>query len=288
MKDWRNLAMLALIAAVAVFGCIVSFGPDAPSAPGKEAVVAYRKAEAAAAHGNGKSAVRIVGADDGLRAPSADFSFGGKDEQGMTLSFGDDFGFEDEIKEKLTSVIKEIYDQYLSASDREDRKTMLASIQRILAKMAAGEKVPVWLRQQLVEGVKWIGGQAFPELMAMAADADAGVSSSALEALQELLWDFDTTPQQIADALQQVVKLSTDATVIEPFITEMDTLPMSLRIATAINIFDSGNAADIKSLQDNMNFVFDDFDGKLMTRENLLQYAQDNEIELPAAKADGK
>ena len=124
--------------------------------------------------------------------------------------------------------------------------------------------------------------------MAMAADADAGVSSSALEALQELLWDFDTTPQQIADALQQVVKLSTDATVIEPFITEMDTLPMSLRIATAINIFDSGNAAAIKSLQDNMNFVFDDFDGKLMTREDLLQYAQDNEIELPAAKADGK
>lgn len=286
MKNWRNLAILLLLAAVAVLGCLLSFGPETPKAAGKEAVVAYRKIGAPTV-AKSRSAVRI-GVDEGVRAPSADFSFGGKDEKGMTLSFGDDFGFEDEIKEKLTSVIQEIYDQYLSASDREDRKTMLASIQRILSKMAAGEKVPVWLRQQLVEGVKWIGGQAFPELMAMAADVDDGVSSSALEALQEMLWDFDTTPQQIADALHQVVKLSTDATVIEPFITEMDTMPMSLRIATALDIFDSGNAAAVKSLQNNMNFVFDDFDGNLKTREDLLQYAQDNGIELPAKTEAGE
>ncbi|MGN0832455.1 MAG: hypothetical protein ACI4RD_02245 [Kiritimatiellia bacterium] len=287
MKNWQNLAILALLAAVAVLGCLVTFGPDAPAEAKEEAIVAFRKPDPQPGR-KVKAAVRI-GAGEGVRAPSsADFALGGKDEKDMTLSFGDDFGFEEEIKEKLTSVIQEIYDQYLAASDREDRKAMLASIQRILSKMAAGEKVPVWLRQQLVEGVKWVGGLAFPELMAMAADADVGVSSSALDALQELLWDFDTTPQQIADALNQVVKLSTDATVIEPFVNEMDTMPMSLRVSTALAIFDSGNEVAIKCLQDNTSFVFDDFDGNLKTREDLVQYAQDQGVELPAGTVSGQ
>jgi len=125
----------------------------------------------------------------------------------------------------------------------------------------------------MIEGIKWVGGSALPELIAMAADADAEIASSSLDALQDLLWDFDTTPQQISDALCQVVKLSTDVSVIEPFVFEMNDMPTQLKVSTALMILDSGNSVAAQCLDENMSFIFDDFNGSVKTREDILNYA---------------
>ena len=93
---------------------------------------------------------------------------------------------------------------------------------------------------------------------------------------QELLWDFDTTPQQIADAIAQLVKLTTDGQILNPFIFEMNGMPNSLKVSTSLVILDSGNKTAIEALDDNMAFVFDDFNDKIKTRADIIQYGKDN------------
>jgi len=282
MKTWQTISILALSVAIAAWGWLMTFRERAPEPEKAESIVS-RKATS-----SGKTEQAIKGTPFNVARNSDDFSFNDVADKGMNLSFGDDFGFEDEIKEKLSTVLQEIYDQYLAASNREDHKAMLAAIQRLLAKSAAGEKLPFWLKQQMIEGIKWVGSSAMPELIEMAADVDADISSSALDALQDLLWDFNTTPQQIASALKQVVRLSTDSSVIEPFIFEMDTMSMNLRVSTALAIFDSGNATAVECLQNNMDFVFENFDGSIKTREDVVRYGAEHAADDSAGTADGK
>jgi len=282
MKTWQTISILALSVAIAAWGWLTTFRTKAPESE-KAASIVSRKPTSA-----GRTEQAIKPAPFNLARQSEEFSFNDAADKGMNLSFGDDFGFEDEIKEKLSTVLQEIYDQYLAASNREDRKAMLAAIQRLLAKSASGEKLPIWLKQQMIEGIKWVGSSAMPEVIEMAADADVDISSSALDALQDLLWDFDTTPQQIADALKQVVRLSTDTSVIEPFICEMDTMPLNMRVSAALSVFDSGNATAVECLQNNMDFVFENFDGSIKTREDVVRYGAEHAADDSAGTVDGK
>ena len=101
--------------------------------------------------------------------------------------------------------------------------------------------------------------------------------------MQELLWDFDTKPQQIADALKQMVKLTTDSTVIEPFVYEMGNMDPQLRADTALMLLDSGNQAAITAMSDNMGFVFDDFEGEVQTREDIVAWGEKHKGESASA-----
>jgi len=274
MKTWQTVSILALSVAIAAAGWLFS-SPEKPqpevahkaTAPIRETAVPKRT----------EVPVKVRPSADRRRADVFDFADSDRDEKDLNLAFGDDFKFEEEIKEKLSEVMQQIYDEYLVASKREDRKAMLAAIQKMLGKVQAGQSVPHWLKDEMIDGIKWVGSSALPELIAMAADADAEVADSALEALQELLWDFDTTSQQVADALLQVVRLSTDKSVIEPFVNEMMDMPTDLKVKTALAVIDSGNAAATECLMENVDFIFDDFDGKIKTREDIAAYGGEGE-----------
>jgi len=169
MKTWQTISILALSVAIAAWGWLTTFRTKAPESE-KAASIVSRKPTSA-----GRTEQAIKPAPFNLARQSEEFSFNDAADKGMNLSFGDDFGFEDEIKEKLSTVLQEIYDQYLAASNREDRKAMLAAIQRLLAKSASGEKLPIWLKQQMIEGIKWVGSSAMPEVIEMAADAECRI-----------------------------------------------------------------------------------------------------------------
>lgn len=275
MKAWQTGGILAAAAAVVAMGFLWSSSQGDSPKQEKAAKPLVSRKVAKTETGDRTTAVKVrtdsgFGKEKGFGKFDDDW---GTDD--MSMSFGGDFGFADEVQEKLEGVIREIYSQYLTAERKGDRKQMLASIQKLLARVAAGEVVPKWLKGRLVENIKWVGGSALPEMMAMAADPDVEISKSALEALQEMLWDFDANSQQISDALLQVVKLTNDAAVIEQFIFEMNDMPNQLKVDTALAVIDSGNETAVKCLGDSLDFVFEDFEGKLQTREDIVKWATD-------------
>ena len=75
----------------------------------------------------------------------------------------------------------------------------------------------------------------------------------------------------------QLVKLTHDGTILNPFIFEMNDMPNSLKVSTALVILDSGNKAAIEAFEDNKAFAFNDMDGgKIQTREDIIQFGKDN------------
>ena len=194
------------------------------------------------------------------------------------LSF--DFEFDDDIggsKDSISPTVRKAMDALASARASFDRKQILASVRSLLSLASSGAGVPAAARAAAIEALKMEGGgieESLPEIVELASDQNEAISSAALEAMQELLWDFDTKPQQIADALAQMVKLTTDATVIEPFVYEMGNMDPQLRTDTALMLLDSGNEAAVTVMSDNMGFVFDDFDGEVQTREDIVAWGE--------------
>ena len=206
------------------------------------------------------------------------------------LSF--DFEFDDDIggsKDNISPAVRKAMDALASARASFDRKQILASVRSLLSLASSGAGVPAAARAAAIDALKMEGGgisESLAEMVELATDQNQSISSAALEAMQELLWDFDTKPQQIADALKQMVKLTTDATIIEPFVYEMGNMDPQLRTDTALMLLDSGNQAAITAMSDNMGFVFDDFEGEVQTREDIVAWGEKHKGE-SAAVASG-
>lgn len=190
-----------------------------------------------------------------------------------------DFTLEGEVAAEMSEAVRALIAEMRGAQGKFDRKGVLAAVRRLLDMIARGEPVSAYAKAQAIEALKFAGGgvmESLPELVQLAADENTEVSQASLAALQELLWDFDTTPQQIADAIAQLVKLTTDGQILNPFIFEMNGMPNSLKVSTALVILDSGNKTAIDALDDNKAFVFDDFNDKIQTRADIIQYGKDN------------
>lgn len=213
--------------------------------------------------------------------------FADADSAKFDLSF--DFEFDDDIggsKNNISPVVRKAMDALASARASFDQKQILASVRSLLSLASSGAGVPAAALAAAIDALKMEGGgisESLPEMVELATSQNESISSAALEAIQELLWDLDTKPQQIADALKQIVKLTTDATIIEPFVYEMGNMDPQLRADTALMLLDSGNQAAIKAMSDNMGFVFDDFEGEVQTREDIIAWGEKHKGESAAA-----
>ena len=191
-----------------------------------------------------------------------------------------DVTLEGEVAVEMSKAVRDLIAEIRSAQGRFDRKGVLAAVRKLLDMIAKGEPVSAYAKTQAIDALKFAGGgvmESLPELVQLAADENSEVSEASLAALQELLWDFDTTPQQIADAIAQLVKLTTNGEILNPFIFEMNDMPNSLKVSTALVILDSGNKTAIDAFEDNKAFVFNDMDGgKIQTRADIIQYGKDN------------
>ena len=190
-----------------------------------------------------------------------------------------DFTLEGEVAVEMSKAVLDLIGDMRRAQGRFDRKGVLVAVRKLLGMIARGEHVSAYTKIQVIDALKFDGGglsESLPELVQLAADPEPEVAEVSLEALQELLWDFDTTPQQIADAIAQLVNLTNDGQILNPFIFEMNGMPNSLKVSTSLVILDSGNKTAIDALGDNMPFVFDDFDGKITTRADIIQFGKDN------------
>ena len=302
MKLWHKIFVFAALVAIGSCGWyIFPSGADKVSEGGskplrsrliREQKAAKRreiriKTENPAQFGFAKSAE----ASNAVAKAGKDWNpFEDADSTKFDLSF--DFEFDDDIggsKDNISPVVRKAMDALASARASFDRKRILASVRNLLSLASSGAGVPAVARAAAIDALKMEGGgisESLAEIVELATDQNESISSAALEAMQELLWDFDTKPQQIADALKQMVKLTTDATVIEPFVYEMGNMDPQLRTDTALMLLDSGNKAAITAMSDNMGFVFDDFEGEVQTREDIVAWGEKHKGE-SAAVASG-
>ena len=210
-----------------------------------------------------------------------------------------DFALEGEVAVEMSKTVRDILVEMRRSQVNFDHRGVVTAVRKLLAQMSSGAKVSSYAKCQVVEALKSAGGggyggggygggddggggegggimEVLPELTQLAADESPEVAEVSLEAIQELLWDFDTTPRQVADAIALLVNITTDGQILNPFIFEMNGMPNSIKVETALAILDSGNQTAIDALGDNMAFVFDDFAGKIQTREDIIQYGKEN------------
>ena len=281
MKLWKLIVLSVALVAIGVGGWLMS-APKAEKPSDKSGKVLRSRVIREAKVATKKSAKRIS------VSSRREAGKGGKSkvdenwnpfESDKDFDMDIDFALEGEVAVEMSKAVRDLIADMLRAQGRFDRQAVLAAVRKLLDMMAKGEQVSAFAKCQAIDALKFVGGgvlESLPELVQLAADESSEVSEASLAALQELLWDFDTTPQQIADAIAQLVKLTTDGTILNPFIFEMNGMPNSLKVSTSLVILDSGNQTAINALGDNMAFVFDDFAGKINTRADIIQYGKDN------------
>ena len=282
MKSVRFILIAAVAGLLGAWGWL-SFRSKADAEPAeRDAVLRSKKIRAARAKEEKarKRALRVALSQNRTQKPaaSADDGWSADDVSNLDSGFVDD---EEKLIAELSGVVRGLYEQLLRSRSKFDRKGMLAAVRQILAAMKRGESIPRFVKLAAVEGLKVNGGgiDALADLVGFAADADATVASTAIEALEELLWDFDSSPAQVAGAIQQIVSLSTDRAVVEPFVTEINDLPTALKVKTALHVVDSGNETALEVLDENRGFIFDDFEGNIQTREDIVRYGEAKGLE---------
>lgn len=286
MKIWQIILLAALVGGGGSYGWWLFSGPSGKNTVSRGEILRSRKLISQAKAAKGKSETRISVADARRQAAAAKNAELAKwnpfenDKSGFDMDF--DFELETQTIVEMSKTVRSVLDKIGRAQAKFDKKGVLASVRQLLAMMARGEPVTAQAKIQAIGALQFAGGgisETLPELVQFAADESPEVAKVSLEALQEMLWDFDTTPQQIADAIGQLVKLTNDSNIINPFIFEMTDMSAQLKVATALTILDSQNDAAIAALDDNKSFVFDDFDGKVQTREDIVQYGEDHKGE---------
>lgn len=280
MKSVRFILIAVVAGLLGAWGWMSFRSADDAKAKERDAVLRSKRIRAERDKAKAeKRALRIASAKRVSQpAAPADDGWSADDASDLDSGFVDD---EEKLLTELSGAVREMYEQLLRSRAKFDRKGMLAAIRQLLAAMKRGESVPRFVKLAAVEGLKVNGGgiDALADLVGFAADADANVASSAVQALEELLWDFDSSPAQIAGAIQQIVSLSTDRAVVEPFVTEINDLPTALKVQTALKVVDSGNMTALEVLDENRGFIFGDFEGNIQTREDIVRYGEAKGLE---------
>lgn len=286
MKIWQIVLLAVLVGGGGSCGWWLSSGSAGKTSVSDGEVLRSRKLIGQAKAAKGKTETRISAAEARRRAvaeKNAELSKWNpfeNDKSGFDMDF--DLELETETIVEMSKTVRSVLDKIGRAQAKFDKKGVLTSVRQLLAMMARGEPVSAQAKIQAIGALQFAGGgigETLPELVQFAADESPEVAKVSLEALQEMLWDFDTTPQQISDAICQLVNLTNDANIINPFIFEMTDMPAQLKVSTSLAILDSNNDAAIAALDDNKSFVFDDFDGKVQTREDIVQYGEEHKDE---------
>lgn len=288
MKIWQIVLLAVLVGGGGSCGWWLSSGSAGKKSVSDGEVLRSRKLIGQAKAARGKTETRISAAEARRQAAAAKNAELAKwnpfedDKSDFDMDF--DFGLElgGEAIAEMSKAVQDVLDRIGKAQAKFDRKGILSSVRQLLAMMARGEAVSAQAKIQAIGALQFAGGginETLPELAQFAADENPEVAKASLEALQEMLWDFDTTSQQIADAIGQLVKLTNDPNILNPFVFEMADMPTALKVSTSLVILDSQNDAAIAALDENKSFVFDDFDGKVQTREDIVQYGKDHKDE---------
>lgn len=179
---------------------------------------------------------------------------------------------------KISDEVRALLIDMRAALSDENEKRVLSTVQRLQAMMLNGADIPRSVKVAMLNALGSLdGGAGLADAVPFLGDADKTVRTAALEEFEDMLLDVELGDRYISSVLKQVVKVVHDADALEMFMMELGDMRTSVKVDTALAVFDSGNQTAIKVLSDDLDVYFDtDSEGSLKTREDIVQYGKDN------------
>lgn len=177
--------------------------------------------------------------------------------------------------EKLAAEYKAlIRDLQLALAD-DDKKKILKSIQGLLAAYQSGVKLPFAVLEAMARGAASCGASALPELVGLLAGKDLAVVDVASDSFEEMLMEADGDAE-LSEMMISVVPYLKDTELLNSVMTELDHMRNSVRVKTALAIFDKGQPEAVKVLSENLSTYFPGEDGavEVKSREDVLAYGE--------------
>lgn len=163
------------------------------------------------------------------------------------------------------------------ALEDDNKKRIRKSVQGLLAAYQSGVKIPTVVLESMAFAAAGCGVDALPEMVGLLAGKDPAVVDVASDAFEEMLMNADGD-RELSDVMVTILPCLKDTELISSAMAELGHMRNSVRVETALAIFESGNESAIQVLQDNLSTFFSDSEGapEVKTYEDVVAYGEAN------------
>lgn len=162
------------------------------------------------------------------------------------------------------------------ALEDDDKKRILKSVQGLLAAYQSGVKLPLGVLEAMSHAVASCGAEALPEMVGLLASKDPAVAEVASDSFEEMLMMADGDGE-LSEMIISVVPYLKDTELINSALMELDHMRNSVRVKTAVAIFESGQEVAVNVLKDNVSTYFSEEGApEVKTCEDVINFGKNN------------
>lgn len=172
---------------------------------------------------------------------------------------------------KMSEAYKALLVEIQAVLDADDKQGLIKLVQRMQDSNEWPDGIPKSLHLAAIEAMKWFGVSIAPELIGYLGSSDPEVVESTLDAMLDAISDSSISDSEKSSMLLNYISVVQDADTLDMMMMELDNMRPTVRAKTAMSIYDSGNAAAIKVLNENIEFFFSDLDGVEVTKPGDLK-----------------
>lgn len=227
-----------------------------------------------------KGATKVKSAKSETRIRTAKNEKGG-DWMSMSAKASETAKKLDEMLEKEVGGLSVEYQNLIrdlrQALEDDNKKRIRKTVQGLLAAYQSGVKIPTVVLESMAFAAAGCGVDALPEMVGLLAGKDPAVADVASDAFEEMLMNADGD-HELAEVLVTVLPYLKDTELISGAMAELGHMRNSVRVETALAIFESGNESAIQVLQENLSTYFSDQEGapEVKTYEDVVAYGKAN------------
>lgn len=162
------------------------------------------------------------------------------------------------------------------ALEDDDKKRMLKAIQGLLGAYQSGVKLPMVVLESMAHAVASCGSEALSEMVGLLASKDPAVAEVAADSFEEMLMMADGDGE-LSEMIISVVPYLKDTELINSALMELDHMRNSVRVKTAVAIFESGQEVAVNVLKDNVSTYFSEEGApEVKTCEDVINFGKNN------------
>lgn len=189
-----------------------------------------------------------------------------------------DFELAPEDEEAMSSEFRELYEALKAAFEAEDMATVRSLVKRLREMPEWPDDVPRKVKLAALEALTWFGADCIGDALYFLADNDIEITDAALEAYEDMFMEIEIGDRAVAEMIVQLTPLVHNTEALELFFEQMNNMRNSVKVETALAIWDCGNEDALEVLKENLDDIFDDNDGDydIESREDIVRYGEDN------------
>lgn len=189
-----------------------------------------------------------------------------------------DFTIDSEIDEAMSDEFKALYEALRLAFEAEDMAKVKALVKKLREMPEWPDGVPRKVKLAALEALTWFGAECLGDALQFLTDKDIEITEAALEAYEDMFMDLEIGDRALADIITQLAPFVHNTDALELFFEQMSEMRNSVKVQTALAIWDCGNKDALEVLKENLDSIFDDNDADydITTREDIVKYGEDN------------